>query len=109
MMFCGVPAGASVPYQVCTSNHGMPDSAAVGTSGIAAARFGPSTASARSVPACTCGLEFATPTRVATLFRRDDRQQHVGLAIRSHMQRHVAAEHFGGPAARGVVTEGGDG
>ena len=55
MMAAGVPAGASRPYQASSVNPGFIASAMVGTSGNCALRFGPVTASARSLPALTCG------------------------------------------------------
>ncbi len=44
-----------MPCQLDTSNPGTPDSAMVGTSGAAAARFAVDTPSARSLPLFTCG------------------------------------------------------
>ena len=45
---------ASTPFQNVDSA-GTPCSVSVGTSGSVAERFGPATASARSLPDCTCG------------------------------------------------------
>ena len=53
---CVVPAGAKIPYQLrAVSISGYPMSRMVGTSGIAASRLGPITASALSLPARMCG------------------------------------------------------
>src|SRR5256712_4839592 len=51
----GVAFGTIRPYQVPEKYSGMPASATVGTSGKAGDRVAPPTASARSLPARTCG------------------------------------------------------
>ncbi|MNT36125.1 hypothetical protein D3C72_1721870 [compost metagenome] len=51
----GVPAGAIRPFQAVTVNPFSPASSAVGTSGAIGTRLSLATASARSLPDCTCG------------------------------------------------------
>jgi len=55
----GVLAGTNQPCQLDDSNPTSPLSATVGTSGSAAERLAPATASARTVPAATCGSVVA--------------------------------------------------
>ena len=58
----GVFAGTNQPCQLVDSKPGSPLSATVGTSGSAAERLAPPIASARTVPACTCGRRVAIGT-----------------------------------------------
>src|SRR5262250_820188 len=53
----GVFAGATRPYQEEASKPTRPCSATVGTSGSADGRFAPALASARTLPAATCGQD----------------------------------------------------
>src|SRR5689334_24901743 len=55
MMSRDVPAGARMPNHELASNAGTPDSAIVGTSESAGARFVDVTATARSLPPLMCG------------------------------------------------------
>ena len=55
MIGSGVPAGAAMPSHPMYSKPGRPDSATVGISGSASSRVGLVTASARILPALTCG------------------------------------------------------
>jgi len=55
----GVWAGTNQPCQLEDSKPASPLSATVGTSGSAGERLAPATASARSVPAATCGRAVA--------------------------------------------------
>ena len=59
----GVPARVTRPFQATPVASGTPSSAMVGTSGICGVLTGPMTASARSLPARTCWIEF-TPDGV---------------------------------------------
>ena len=56
MIGFGVPAGTKKPLHNPTTTSGTPASAMVGTSGSSRVRFAPVTASARSLPACTCAV-----------------------------------------------------
>src|SRR5690606_38091081 len=56
-MVSGVPAGAMTANHDCTENPGKPDSASVGTAGASATRCAEVTPSARSLPACTWGMD----------------------------------------------------
>ena len=56
----GVRAGATRPYQPTNETPGMPASAKVGTSGNCSMRRSPVTASARTLPARTCGAADET-------------------------------------------------
>ncbi|MNT67178.1 hypothetical protein D3C72_2052990 [compost metagenome] len=54
---CGVPAGATSPYQAMLSTSARPPSVKVGTSGRAGRRLGAATARARSLPAWMWGMD----------------------------------------------------
>ena len=62
----GVAAGTSTPNQVLISKSRTPDSATVGTSGVAGERFAVDTAIARSLPALTCGIAGGMPEKNIT-------------------------------------------
>src|SRR5438132_12099160 len=71
-MWRGVLAGTNQPCQLDDSKPASPLSATVGTSGSAAERFAPATASARKVPAVTCGSVVAigaTATWISPVMR----------------------------------------
>src|SRR5215510_12237167 len=55
MMAGGVPAGATMPYQLSAKSSGNPTSAVVGTSFTVAWRSREPSAMGRIFPACTCG------------------------------------------------------
>ncbi|KAG1244047.1 hypothetical protein G6F65_022027 [Rhizopus arrhizus] len=60
-MACGVPAGATIPYQATLSAPGRPASATVGTSGSRGERLASATAKARSWPDFTNDRMGGTP------------------------------------------------
>ena len=63
----GVPAGANRPFHSYISKPGRPASAPVGTSGSAAERWRPLTASGRSLPCFTyCSVEATLPKNTGT-------------------------------------------
>jgi hypothetical protein len=63
-----VPAGAKRPIQLITSKPGNPASATVGSSGAAADRVLPITASARSLPAFTCGSTVGIVAKIIVIW-----------------------------------------
>src|SRR5262249_62167040 len=68
----GVLAGTNQPCQLDDSKPTSPLSATVGTSGSAAERLAPAIASARTVPAVTCGSDVAigvTATWISPVMR----------------------------------------
>jgi hypothetical protein len=60
----GVPAGATMPFQLFASYPGKPASATVGTSGNALARRSPATAIARSLAFLTWGTVLIAPPNI---------------------------------------------